>query len=87
VVAPFFCLEGLTMNKLKVARTMKDVRQAKLALLTGIHQTKLSLIENKLAIPNEDEKRHIAEALGVKAEWLWSEDSQDLPSGEIVHEP
>jgi transcriptional regulator with XRE-family HTH domain len=58
-------------NRLRVMRADKRITQFKLSLLTGILQSKLSLIENGLIEPREDEKQKLAEALGVKPEKIW----------------
>ena len=53
------------MNRLREVRFFKRVTQPLLALKTGIQQSRISLIENELVIPREDEKQKIAEALGT----------------------
>lgn len=58
-------------NRLKVIRADKRITQFKLGLLTGILQSKLSLIENSLIEPGDDEKQRLAEALGVKQEEIF----------------
>ena len=45
------------MNKLKEIRFYKGITQPLLALRTGIHQSRISLIENELVTPKEEEKR------------------------------
>jgi lambda repressor-like predicted transcriptional regulator len=45
--------------------------QFKLSVFTGIIQSRLSYIENCLIEPCQDEKKRIAEALGVKVEEIW----------------
>ena len=59
------------MNRLKVIRADQRVTQFKLGLMTGILQSRLSLIENGLIEPREDEKNRIAMALGVDPEKIW----------------
>ena len=54
------------MNRLKKTRFFKCVTQPLLALKTGIQQSRISLIENELVTPREEEKQKIAKALGVK---------------------
>lgn len=51
-------------NRLREIRVIRRVTQFKLRLSTGIHQSKISLIENGLVEPSEDEKRRLANALG-----------------------
>ena len=53
------------MNKLKEVRFYKNVTQPLLALKTGIHQSRISLMENELVTPREEEKQKIADVLGV----------------------
>lgn len=67
------------MNKLKEARFFKQVTQFQLRLKTGIHQSKLSLFENDLIAPREDEIKKLSRALGVKPEDLFPvENSMEL---------
>lgn len=57
---------------LKEMREEKSITQWDLRLLTGIHQTKISLIERGYVVPNEREKIKIAKALGLnhsEVEW------------------
>lgn len=59
------------MNKPREIRVTKRITQFQLRLLTGIHQSKISMIENGLVEPTEDEKKKIAKALGVGTEEIW----------------
>ena len=59
------------MNRLREIRVVKRVTQFQLRLSTGIHQSKISMIENGLIEPREDEKKRIAKALGVGSEEIW----------------
>ncbi len=68
----FFLLE-VTMNSLRKTRFFKNVSQHKLSFLAGVHQSRISLIENGLVEPRGDEKRKLAKALGVLVEEIWSE--------------
>ena len=61
------------MRKLREVRRAKDVTQFQLRIATGIHQSKISMIENGLIDPREDEKKKLARALGVRPEEIWSE--------------
>ncbi len=54
--------------RLVEARFKKRMTQWGLRNLTGIHQSKISLIENGYLVPNESEKWEIAQALGFKPE-------------------
>ena len=60
-------------NKLREIRVVKRISQFQLRLSTGIHQSKISLIENGLIEPREDEKKKLARALGVRQEDIWNE--------------
>jgi transcriptional regulator with XRE-family HTH domain len=50
---------------LQMIRAIKKQRQWDLGRATGIHQSKISLIEHGYIVPNDEEKALIAEALGV----------------------
>ena len=65
------------MNKMKAARFIKQVNQPMLALVTGISQTRISLIENSLVTPRLDEMLRIADALWVKVEDIFPEESSN----------
>ena len=56
------------MHKLKEIRFFKKITQPQLAQLAGIQQSRISLIENELVTPNENERKRISEALNLKAE-------------------
>ena len=56
------------MNRLKVIRAERRLTQFKLALLSGITQSRLSYFENSLLMPTEDEKKKLAGALGMGVE-------------------
>ncbi|MHC4292178.1 MAG: helix-turn-helix transcriptional regulator, partial [Planctomycetota bacterium] len=61
---------------LQMTRTIKGQRQWDLSRATGIHQSKISLIEHGYIIPNDKEKEAIADALGVSINEIdWSEAS------------
>jgi transcriptional regulator with XRE-family HTH domain len=60
-------------NKLRETRVVKRVSQFQLRLATGIHQSKISMIENGLIDPREDEKEKLAKALGVAVEEIFRE--------------
>ena len=55
-------------KKFRETRVLKRVSQYLLALESGVSQTRISLIENELVIPRDDEKEKIAGALGLKVE-------------------
>ena len=63
-------------NKLRDVRVLKRVTQFQLRLLTGINQSKISLIENGYVEPCWDEKKHLAKALGVNAEEIFPADQK-----------
>jgi transcriptional regulator with XRE-family HTH domain len=58
-------------NKLKEVRFFKKVSQWKLRLLTGLSQSKISLIESGYVKPSPEERRKISRALGVEPEELF----------------
>lgn len=53
------------MNRLREVRVVKRITQFQLRLATGIHQSKISFIENGLVEAREDEKKKLSTALGV----------------------
>ncbi len=61
------------MNQLKVVRASHRMTQFRLGLKAGILQSRLSLIENDLIDPREDEKEKLAKALGVAVEEIFGE--------------
>jgi len=59
---------------LKTARFKKNLTQWDLKAKTGIHQSKISLMERGYLEPNKDEVKRLAKALGVKADDLtWND--------------
>jgi transcriptional regulator with XRE-family HTH domain len=62
------------MNKLREARVIKRISQFQLRISTGVHQSKISLIENGYIQPREDEKSKFAKALGARPEDLFPRD-------------
>jgi len=72
----FFVKED-TMNKLRELRVVKRVTQFQLRIVTGIHQSKISMIENGLVTPREDERKRLAKALGVRLEEIWEDASKN----------
>lgn len=64
------------MNKLREKRVVKRITQFQLRLTTGIHQSKISLIENGLLEARDDEKKKLARALGANTEDLFSSEGQ-----------
>ena len=65
------------MNKLREVRVVKRISQFRLGLNTGIHQSKISLIENGLVQPRDDEKRKFAKALGVMVKEIWGAEDEN----------
>jgi transcriptional regulator with XRE-family HTH domain len=63
------------MNKLREIRVVKRISQFQLRLLTGIHQSKISMIENGLIEAREDERQKIAKALHLKVEEIWRKEN------------
>ena len=62
------------MNRLREKRVIKRITQFQLRIATGIHQSKISMIENGLIEAREDEKKRLAKALGVRTEEIWGID-------------
>ena len=62
------------MNKLRETRVVRRVTQFQLRIATGIHQSKISMIENGLIEPREDEKRKLVKALGMGEDEIWKRD-------------
>lgn len=53
------------MNKLRDTRVLKRITQFQLRIATGVHQSKISMIENGLIEARDDEKKKLSRALGV----------------------
>lgn len=64
------------MNRLREIRVVKRITQFQLRVSTGIHQSKISMIENGLIEPRDDERRRLAEALGVRTEEVFREEAE-----------
>lgn len=62
-------------NRLKEARFFKRIPQIQLWLKTGIHYSTISRIECGYIDPTDEHKEKLAEALGVKKEWLFTDDN------------
>ena len=62
-------------NRLKEARFFKRIPQIQLWLKTGIHYSTISRIECGYIEPTDEQKEILAEALGVKKEWLFTDDN------------
>jgi transcriptional regulator with XRE-family HTH domain len=59
------------MNNLREVRVVKRITQFQLRVGTGIHQSKISLIENGFMQPRDDEKKRLSKALGVTPQDLF----------------
>ncbi|MBM4277070.1 MAG: helix-turn-helix transcriptional regulator [Deltaproteobacteria bacterium] len=64
------------MNRLREIRVVRRVSQFDLRLLTGINQSKLSMIENGLMPASEEEKKRIASAFGLPVSEIWFENEK-----------
>lgn len=62
-------------NNLREVRAVRRITQFQLRVSTGIHQSKISMIENGLIEPREDEKQRLAKALEVKPEKIWENET------------
>jgi len=58
-------------NKFREIRVIKRIPQEVLERRTKISQTKISQIDNGLAVPTEKEKKKLARALGVSVSEIW----------------
>ena len=56
----------MNQNRLRELRFEKRITQWKLAILSGVQQSRISLFENGFVILREDEAKKIAKALSVK---------------------
>jgi transcriptional regulator with XRE-family HTH domain len=65
-----FFLE-VSMNRLREIRVVKRITQFQLRLFSGIHQSKIAMIENGLVVPSENEKHRLTKALQVSPEDIW----------------
>jgi transcriptional regulator with XRE-family HTH domain len=54
------------MEKLRLKRLQKRLSQWDLSKMTGIHQSRISLIERNYVIPRHDEVMKLAAALKTK---------------------
>ena len=61
------------MNKVRETRVIKRITQFQLRINTGIHQSKISLIENGYVEARDDEKKRLSRALGVTSQDLFPE--------------
>lgn len=61
----------MNQSKLRQKRVLKGLSQYELRALTGIHPSKISLMENGFIKPREDEIKRLAEALGVNEDDLF----------------
>ena len=63
-------------NKLREERFKLNMSQYVLANLSGVCQTRISLIENDLVEPSEAEKKKLAKALNKKAGEMFIDSSK-----------
>jgi DNA-binding XRE family transcriptional regulator len=59
------------MNRLKVIRAERGIRQWTLAQLSGLNQSIISMIENEVANPTDEQKAKIATALSLSVSEIW----------------
>lgn len=71
------------MNRLREIRVVNRVSQFRLRLSTGIHQGRISLIENGPIEPRDDEKEGLAVALGVTVEEVWGKNEPRGGGGSV----
>ena len=65
------------MNRVREIRVVKRITQFQLRLSSGIHQSKISMIENNLVSPSEDEKHRLAKALHVSVQEIWDSEEEE----------
>jgi predicted transcriptional regulator len=65
------------MDEMRSIRVLKRITQYELRIATGIPQSKISLIENGLVKPRDDEKKRIAKALRVRSDEIWGIDERE----------
>ena len=65
-------------NKLREIRARNRVTQFQLRVMTGIHQSKISMAENDYVQLRDEEKKKIAKALGVGCNEIWQVQGEGL---------
>lgn len=68
------------MNQFKEIRQSKSMSQWSLAQRSKVHQSRISLAENGLIELNEDERRRLAEALGVTVSEIFGKEKTSVGS-------
>lgn len=62
------------MSELKKIRLLeKMISQFELSRISGVHPSRISLIENNLTTPTMNEQKRIAEALGMSPKEIFGE--------------
>lgn len=61
------------MNRLREIRVVKRVTQFQLRIATGIHQSRISLIENGWVPPKSEEMQKLSKALGALPQDIFPE--------------
>jgi transcriptional regulator with XRE-family HTH domain len=56
----------MRLTNLKLARLARNRRQYEVAATAGLHQSRLSWLENGHVVPRADELRRVAQALGIE---------------------
>lgn len=67
--------------KIKEARKLKKLSQAKLAEIAGLSQVAISLIETGKSEPNADTRRRLEQALGCRINWLAAKGQRNFRNG------
>jgi len=60
-----------SVNQLKKIRALKEMSQFQLRIATGIHASKISLLESGYVEPREEEKKSLAKALKTPVKTLF----------------
>lgn len=64
-------------NRLREVRVVGRITQSQLGLRAGLHPSRISLIENGLVRPREDEKIRLARALRMRLTEIWDAEQKD----------
>jgi DNA-binding XRE family transcriptional regulator len=65
-------------NRLRELRATRRMTQFQLRLETGIHQSKISLIENDWVMPRKDESEAIAKAMGCTVDDIFGTETSEI---------
>ena len=66
------------LTPLRLVRLKKGLSQWHVAQLSGVAQSRISLIENRLVVPKADEIKRISKTLGIRPDEIWQAETQEL---------